>query len=158
MASRTAGLEITDPDATEFVRFCYRRRRVGWPELYDEMCAVAARGTFRGMGPDELAGLGIGFSLFDMPALAVLSSRVIAEEQAKRRPVAVAIVAEPVAFEIEVAALPDVSEVDAGDVPGAVESSVASAIAGVVAAPAERSSERPEIDVPIRLSPVPAGA
>ena len=67
-----ASRAITDPDAVEFVRFCYRRRRVGWPELYDEMCAVAARGLFRGLDADDLAGLGIGFSLFDMPALAGL--------------------------------------------------------------------------------------
>ncbi len=94
MDSSTASPRHPDPDAVEFVRFCYRRRRVGWPELYDEMCGVAARGLFRGFGPDELAGLGIGFSLFDMPALAVLSASVIAEEQSRRRPVAVAIIAE----------------------------------------------------------------
>ena len=35
------------------------------------MCAVAGRGLFRGYGADDLAALGIGFSLFDMPALAV---------------------------------------------------------------------------------------
>jgi len=62
-------------DAIEFVRFCYRRRRVGWPELYDEMCAVAGRGLFRGWGSDELSAEGIGFSLFEMPALAVLVER-----------------------------------------------------------------------------------
>jgi len=91
MESRSAATGTTDPDAVEFVRFCYRRRRVGWPELYDEMCAVAARGLFRGYDADDLAGIGVGFSLFDMPALAVLSARVIAEEQAVRRPVAVMI-------------------------------------------------------------------
>src|SRR3954469_19845118 len=83
-----------NPDAVEFVRFCYRRRRVGWPELYDEMCAVAGRGLFRGYDADDLAGLGIGFSLFGMPALAVLSARIVAEEQALRRPVAVIITAD----------------------------------------------------------------
>jgi hypothetical protein len=96
MEPRTASPTPPDPDAIEFVRFCYRRRRVGWPELYDEMCAVAARGLFRGLGPDDLAGLGIGFSLFDMPALAGLAAGVISEEQARRRPVAVRIAAEPV--------------------------------------------------------------
>ncbi len=96
MEPRTASPTSPDPDAIEFVRFCYRRRRVGWPELYDEMCAVAARGLFRGLGPDDLAGLGIGFSLFDMPALAGLAAGVISEEQARRRPVAVRIAAEPV--------------------------------------------------------------
>lgn len=71
-------------DAVEFVRFCYRRRRVGWPELYDEMCAVAGRGLFRGWGSDELSAEGIGFSLFEMPALAVLVHRIVAEEHEKR--------------------------------------------------------------------------
>ena len=64
-------------DAAEFVRFCHRRRRVGWPELYDEMCQVASRGDFRGWGPAELAPHGIGFSLFQTPALAQLVMRVL---------------------------------------------------------------------------------
>jgi hypothetical protein len=75
----------------EFVRFCYRRRRVGWPELYDEMCAVAGRGLFRGLSADDLGGIGVGFSLFDMPALAGLAARVVSEEAAVRRPVSVVI-------------------------------------------------------------------
>ena len=74
MDPRNAATRDPDPDAIEFVRFCYRRRRVGWPELYDEMCAVAGRGLFRGYGADDLAGIGIGFSLFDMPALAALAA------------------------------------------------------------------------------------
>jgi hypothetical protein len=94
MDSRSAATGTPDPDAIEFVRFCYRRRRVGWPELYDEMCAVAGRGLFRGYDADDLAGLGIGFSLFDMPALSLLASTVVAEEQARRRPMTVTIAAE----------------------------------------------------------------
>jgi hypothetical protein len=91
MDSRSAATGAPDPDALEFVRFCYHRRRVGWPELYDEMCAVAGRGLFRGFDADDLAGIGIGFSLFGMPALAVMAGRIVAEEQALRRPVAVMI-------------------------------------------------------------------
>ena len=91
MDPRSAATGAPDPDAVEFVRFCYRRRRVGWPELYDEMCAVAGRHLFRGYDADDLAGIGIGFSLFDMPALAVMAGRIVAEEQALRRPVAVQI-------------------------------------------------------------------
>jgi hypothetical protein len=72
------------PDATEFVRYCYRRRKVGWPELYDEMCAVANRGLYRGWGVDDLATAGIGFSLFEMPSLAALVARVVAEEHERR--------------------------------------------------------------------------
>jgi hypothetical protein len=102
----TAACPQPDPEAIEFIRFCYQRRRVGWPELYDEMCAVAARGIFRGYGSDDLAGFGIGFSLFEMSSLAAMSARVIAEEQARRRPVQVTI-------------RPDVP--GAADVPGATE-------------------------------------
>ena len=72
-------------EAEAFVRFCYQRRRVGWPELYDEMCAVATRGLFRGMGHDALAEIGVGFSLFQTPRLAELVTRIASEEQAARR-------------------------------------------------------------------------
>jgi hypothetical protein len=72
------------PEAVEFVRYCYRRRRLGWPELYDEMCGVASRGLYHGMGPDELSAEGIGFSLFEMQTLAALVGRVIAEERERR--------------------------------------------------------------------------
>ena len=58
------------PDAVEFIRFCHRRRHVGWPELYDEMCAVAARHEFNGWGPEQLAERGLTFSLYEMPRLA----------------------------------------------------------------------------------------
>jgi hypothetical protein len=91
MEPRTAASQGSDPEAVEFIRFCYQRRRVGWPELYDEMCAVAARGLYRGYGSDDLAEFGIGFSLFEMPSLAAMSAVVIAEEQARRRPVSVMI-------------------------------------------------------------------
>lgn len=69
----------------EFVRFCRRRRRVGWPELYDEMCAVAARNTFRGWGLVELGERGIGFTLSDMPHLAAVVEQVVRAERAAER-------------------------------------------------------------------------
>jgi hypothetical protein len=70
--------------ALDFVRFCRRRRRVGWPELYDEMCLVASRGLFRGWGFNELAEHGIEFGLGQMPRLAGLVAQ-IANEEAERR-------------------------------------------------------------------------
>ena len=70
-----------DAEAEAFIRFCYRRRAVKWPELYDEMCAVAARGAYRGMDYEELQGLGIGFALSSLPRLAELAARVIAQER-----------------------------------------------------------------------------
>ena len=91
MVPRTAASGAPHPDAVEFVRFCYHRRRVGWPEIYDEMCAVAGRGLYRGFSADDLGGIGVGFSLFDMPALANLAAKVVAEEVALRRPVSVVI-------------------------------------------------------------------
>jgi hypothetical protein len=102
MDSRTLDRAASD-DAVEFVRFCYSRRRVGWPELYDEMCAVAGRGLFRGWGSDELSAEGIGFSLFEMPALATLVHRGVTEEQERRARIGTAAVvraAPPVAMAV----------------------------------------------------------
>jgi hypothetical protein len=139
MDSRHAASDMPDPDAVEFVRFCYRRRRVGWPELYDEMCAVAGRGLFRGYNADDLADLGIGFSLFGMPALAVLSARIVAEEQALRRPVAVMITA-------------DVAQAVVFDPEPIVKSTE----------PSQESTSEPRdertFEVPVRLAMVPSGA
>jgi hypothetical protein len=90
-ASAYAVGEACGPEALEFVRFCYRRRRVGWPELYDEMCAVAGRGLYQGYGADELATIGIGLGLFQMPGLAGLAARVVAEDVDRRRRTAAAI-------------------------------------------------------------------
>ena len=82
-----------EPEAIDFVRFCHRRRRVGWPELYDEMCAVAGRGLYRGFGAEDLAAIGIGLGLFQMPALAGLVAQVVAEDVERRRRSAAAIAA-----------------------------------------------------------------
>ena len=73
------------PAIEEFVRFCYHRRRVGWPELYDEMCAVAARGVFRGWGFAELADQGICFTLADLPGLAAVAAEVSRDERERAR-------------------------------------------------------------------------
>ena len=80
MLRATADAPSPSPDAIEFVRFCYRRRRVGWPDLYDEMCAVAGRGLFRGWRFAELADHGIGFSLHETPGLARIASLIAQEE------------------------------------------------------------------------------
>ena len=65
------------------MRFCYERRRVGWPELYDEMCSVASRRLYEDWGPGELAERGIGFRIEEMPALADLVRLVVAEDPAR---------------------------------------------------------------------------
>jgi hypothetical protein len=83
--AQPTGPETGDPEAIEFVRFCYRRRRVGWPELYDEMCAVAGRGLYHGFAADDLGRIGIGFALDQMPALATIVHHVVAEDLERRR-------------------------------------------------------------------------
>lgn len=93
-------------EAEAFVRFCYQRRRVGWPELYDEMCAVATRGLFRGMGHDALAEVGVGFSLFETPRLAQLVARIVGEEQAARRAARAAAVEAVAIRQVDEAACP----------------------------------------------------
>ena len=76
---RDAHSDQPPPDIAEFIRFCHRRRHVGWPEIYDEMCSVAARREFHGWDNDELARRGISFTLFEMPRLAGWVRSVLAD-------------------------------------------------------------------------------
>ena len=66
------------PDVAAFIRYCHDRRGASWPELYDEMCGVAARREFNGWDHAELAARGLTFSLFEMPRLAGWSRAVLA--------------------------------------------------------------------------------
>jgi hypothetical protein len=85
MVARPAPARALTAEAVEFVRFCYSRRKVGWPELYDEMCAVAGRGLFRGWGPDDLDQHGIGFGLSEMAALGAEVCQIVAEDRARTK-------------------------------------------------------------------------
>lgn len=149
MDHRSATTPAADPDAIEFVRFCYRRRRAGWPELYDEMCAVANRGLFRGYDAEDLATHGIAFGLFDMPALAALASRVVEDEKSLRRPMTVVIV-DAAPLEIPVA-------------PTSTAPAAVAPVAAAPAAPAAHTFEREpdgarEVPIRFRVDQVPAGA
>jgi len=66
------------PEIAEFIRFCHQRRPRAWPDLYDEMWAVAARREFNGWGFDQLEAYGVTFSLFEMPRLARWVGEVVA--------------------------------------------------------------------------------
>ena len=70
--------EQPPPDVVAFIRYCHRRRGASWPELYDEMCGVAARREFNGWDHAELAARGLTFSLFEMPRLAGWTRAVLA--------------------------------------------------------------------------------
>jgi hypothetical protein len=100
------GSEACDPAAIDFVRFCYRRRRVGWPELYDEMCAVAGRGLYHGFAADDLGRIGIGFALDQMPALAGIVHQVVDEDVDRRRLTAQAVRVSYAATSVEPGAIP----------------------------------------------------
>jgi hypothetical protein len=73
--------ELPPPDVVAFIRFCHHRRGVPWPELYDEMCGVAARREFNGWDHEALATHGLTLSLFDMPRLSAWTRTVLAEQR-----------------------------------------------------------------------------
>ena len=97
------------------------------------MCAVAGRGLYHGYCAEDLGRIGIGFALFEMPGLATIVHRVVAEDQERRRLSAQAVRTRYAADEAAVQA----------DPPQEVVSEVA---------PAEAPDIRP------RLLAVPAGA
>ncbi len=70
--------EQPPPDVEAFIRFCHARRGASWPELYDEMCGVAARREFNGWDHEQLASRGLTFSLLEMPRLAAWARAVLA--------------------------------------------------------------------------------
>ena len=47
--------DLPAPDVVAFIRYCHARRGASWPELYDEMCGVAARREFNGWDHAQLA-------------------------------------------------------------------------------------------------------
>ena len=96
------------------------------------MCAVAGRGLYHGYCAEDLSRIGIGFALFEMPALATIVQQVVAEDQERRRLSAEAVRARYVAPEV-------------GEAPAPIEKA---ATEGVAADPSEKH---------VRLVAVPAG-
>lgn len=76
--------ELPAPDVVAFIRYCHQQRGAAWPELYDEMCGVAARREFNGWDHAALAARGLTFSLLEMPRLANWSRAVLAGMNEKR--------------------------------------------------------------------------
>lgn len=79
-ARSDSSIDVPPADVAAFIRYCHHRRGATWPELYDEMCAVAARREFNGWDHAELATRGLAFSLQEMPRLAAWSRAVLARE------------------------------------------------------------------------------
>ena len=65
--------------ATEFVAFCLQRRPARWPEIYDEMCWVAGRRLFRGLGYEDLSRAGLCLDLTHFSSLRRLVEQVQAQ-------------------------------------------------------------------------------
>src|SRR6476619_724412 len=84
VAAQNAPVGEVPQEVVAFIRYCYQRRRIGWPELYDEMCGVAARAEFRGMDYDRLEQMGVRFSLPEMGRLAALAQEVVVDERRRR--------------------------------------------------------------------------
>jgi hypothetical protein len=77
--------EVPSPDVTAFIRYCHHRRGATWPELYDDMCGIAARREFNGWDHAELAARGLTFSLLEMPRLAAWSRAILADAAEQRK-------------------------------------------------------------------------
>ena len=56
-------MESLHPEVIGFIQFCVHRSGGGWLSLYDEMCRVAGRGLYQGLGYKELREFGLSLSL-----------------------------------------------------------------------------------------------
>lgn len=75
--------------AIEFIAYCFERRAVEWPQLYDEMCFVAGNRLFKGLGYEELREAGLDLTLGGMSRTSRLASEIT--KQLKRAPLAAAL-------------------------------------------------------------------
>ncbi len=62
--------------AIDFIVYCFARRSVEWPQLYDEMCFVAGNRLFKGLGYEELRDAGLDLTLGGMSRTSRLASEV----------------------------------------------------------------------------------
>ena len=62
--------------AIDFIAFCFERSQREWPRLYDEMCHVASKKLYRGLGYDELKDAGVDLTFSGMSKLSRISKEV----------------------------------------------------------------------------------
>ena len=65
--------------AAEFIAYCLQQHPARWPEIYDQMCWVAGRRLFRGLGYAELSRAGLSLSLTQMAQLRRMVEQVSAQ-------------------------------------------------------------------------------
>lgn len=74
--------------AIDFVAFCYQRDQREWPRLYDEMCYVASKRLYRGLGYDELKDAGVDLTFSGMTKMSKISREVTRQLASQRRELA----------------------------------------------------------------------
>jgi hypothetical protein len=62
--------------AIDFIAFCFERKGADWPVLYDEMCFVAGKRLYRGLGYEELKEAGLDFTLAGLARTSRLTNEV----------------------------------------------------------------------------------
>ena len=70
-----------DPVIRDFILFCIHRQGNEWPALYDEMCWVAGRRLFRGLGYADLRKLGLSFSLTSLDDTIKMVDTIVAQSK-----------------------------------------------------------------------------
>ena len=72
---------MTHPHLHEFILQCAHNAGHDWLDLYDEMCRVASRRRYRGMGYVELQEMGLPLGLDGLDTTAALVEQVLADER-----------------------------------------------------------------------------
>ena len=71
--------------AIDFISFCFSRRSVEWPLLYDEMCYVASNRLYRGLGYGELREIGLDLTLSGLVRTSQIANEVTREMRTGHR-------------------------------------------------------------------------
>jgi len=71
--------------AIDFITFCYQRDRREWPRLYDDMCYVASKRLYRGLGYDELKDAGVDLTFSGMARISRIAKEVTRQLASSRR-------------------------------------------------------------------------
>ncbi len=75
--------------AIEFIAFCFERSQREWPKLYDEMCNVASKRLYKGLGYEELKDAGVDLTFSGMTKMSRIAKEVTREMRSRRSELAV---------------------------------------------------------------------
>lgn len=77
--------------AIEFIAFCYERSQRDWPKLYDEMCNVASKRLYRGLGYDELKDAGVDLTFSGITRMSRIAREITRDVRSRRTELAVGV-------------------------------------------------------------------